>query len=151
MASALKRFEIIQNLNLDIMLSFASLKMFKSDQLKSNMDAIGGGTFGSATPQSHFGRVNLPSVFKTRLGVHVDLPRLGCLERWRGKIVSWLIFFAFSSKSHPSVHTQRKFQSLSLIGRELSPQGFCFEGCLKIVMPEVKSGRSQASLALGFN
>ena len=31
------------------MLSFPSLKMFKSDQLKSNMDAIGGGTFGSAT------------------------------------------------------------------------------------------------------
>ena len=31
------------------MLSFASFKKFKSDQLKSNMDVIGGGTFGSAT------------------------------------------------------------------------------------------------------
>ena len=127
------------------MLSFASFKMFKSDQLKSNMDAIGGGTFGSATTSLTLFELICRRYLKPGFYQGWNVKRGG-----EGKLLAG-DFFTLSSKSHPSVHTQRKFQSLSFIGRVLSPQAFCFEGCLKIVMPEVKSGRSQASLALGFN
>ena len=89
------------------MLSFASLKMFKSDQLKSNMDAIGGGTFGSATTSPTLVELIRRRYLKPGLGCMLIYQGWDVKRGGEGKLLAGDFFCPFKQITPFSAHPKK--------------------------------------------